>query len=46
MKVRGGRRRESLYIGCVYTPIDSSSVTVTDSVYEQLKEDVLGFKQS
>ena len=41
MKVHGG---EALYI-CVYMLTDSSSVTVTDSVYEQFKEDVLGFKQ-
>ena len=45
MKVRGGRGREALYIGCVYMPTDSNSVSVMDSVYEQLKEDVLSFKQ-
>ena len=45
MKVRGGRGREALYIGCVYIPTDSNSVSVMDSVYEQLKEDVLSFKQ-
>ena len=43
MKVRGGRGREALYIGCVYMPTDSNSVFVMDSVYEQ--EDVLSFKQ-
>ena len=42
MKVRGGRGREALY---VYMPTDSNSVSVIDSVYEQLKEDVLSFKQ-
>ena len=42
MKVRGGR---ALYIGCVYMPTDSNSVSVMDSVYEQLKQDVLSFKQ-
>ena len=45
MKVRGGRGREALHIGCVYMPTDSNSVSVMDSVYEQLKEDVLSFKQ-
>ena len=40
MKVRGGRGREALYIGCVYMPTDSNSVSVMNSVYEQLKEDV------
>ena len=38
MKVRGGRWREALYIGCVYMPTDNNSVS---GVYEQLKEDVL-----
>ena len=38
---RWGRGREALYIGCVYMPTDSSSDNVIDSVYEQLKEDVL-----
>ena len=41
MKVRGGRGREALYIGCVYMPTDNS----VSSVYEQLKEDVLSFKR-
>ena len=41
----GGGGREALYIGCVYMPTDSNSVSVMDSVYEQLKEDVLSFKQ-
>ena len=45
MKVRGGRGREALYIDCVYMPTDNNSVSVMDSVYEQLKEDVLSFKQ-
>ena len=38
MKVHGGRGREALYIGCVYMPTDSNSVSV-------FKEDVLSFKQ-
>ena len=45
MKVHGGRGREALNIGCVYMPTDSNSVSVLDSVYEQLKEYVLVFKQ-
>ena len=38
----GGRGREAL---CVYMPTESYSVSVSDSVYEQLKVDVLSFKQ-
>ena len=45
MKVHGERGREALYIGCVYMPTDSNSVSVMDSVYEQLKKDMLSFKQ-
>ena len=45
MKVRGGRGREALYICCVYMPTDSTSVRVSDSSYEKLKEDVLSFKK-
>ena len=41
MKVRGGRGREALYIGCVYMP----QIAIVDSVYELLKKDVLSFKQ-
>ena len=41
MKVRGGRKREALYICCVYMPTDST----IDSSYEKLKEDMLSFKQ-
>ena len=45
MKVRGERGRLALYIGCVYTPTDSTSVAVLDSCYERLKEDVLSFRE-
>ena len=38
MKVREGRGREALYIGCVYMPTDSNRVSV-------IMEDVLNFKQ-
>ena len=42
MKIRSERRREALYIGCVYMPTDSTStsVSVMDSCHERLKEDV------
>ena len=45
MKIRSERRREALYIRCVYMPTDSTSVSVMDSCYERLKEDVLSFKE-
>lgn len=45
MKVRGGRGREALYIGCLYMPTTSASVSVMESSYGKLKEDVLSFKQ-
>ena len=45
MKVRGGRGRSALYIGCVYMPIDSTSTIGIDGCYERLKEDVLTFKE-
>ena len=41
MKIRSERGREALYIGCVYMPTDSTSISVMDSCYERLKEDVL-----
>ena len=40
MKIRSEGGREALYIGCVYMPTDSTSVSVMDSCYERLKEDV------
>ena len=45
MKVRTERGREALYIGCVYMPTDSASISVVDSCYERLKEDVLSFRE-
>ena len=45
MKIRSERGREALYIGCVYMPTDSTSVSVMDSCYEMLKEDVLSFRE-
>ena len=46
MKIRSERGREVLYIGCVYMPTDSTSVSVMDSCYERLKEDVLSFRDN
>ena len=31
MKVRGGRGRSALYVGCVYMPTDSTSVVAVDA---------------
>ena len=45
MKVRSERGREALYIGCVYMPTDSASISVVDSRYERLKEDVLSLER-
>ena len=40
MKLRSGIGKEALFIGCMYMPTDCSSASITDSVCEQLKEDV------
>ena len=45
MTVHSERGRETLYIGCVYMPTDSASISVVDSCYERLKEDVLSFRE-
>ena len=45
MKVRGGRGRSALYVGCVYMPTDSTSVAAVDAGCVRLKEDVLSFRQ-
>ena len=44
MKVRGGRGRSALYVGCVYMPTDSTSVAAVDASYVRLKEDVPTFR--
>ena len=44
MKIRSERGREALYIGCVYMPTDSTSVSVMESCYERIK-DVLSFRE-
>ena len=36
MRVSSERGREALYIGCVYMPTDSTSISAVDS-YERLK---------
>ena len=42
-KIWGQRGRDALFVGCVYMPTESSSVSLLDSCYELLKEDVLSF---
>ena len=45
IKLHSESGREALYIGCVYMPTDSISVSIMESCYERLKEDVLSFKE-
>ena len=45
MEIRSERGREALYISCVYMPMDSTSISVMNSCYERLKEDVLSFRE-
>ena len=45
MKVHSERGREALYIGCVYMPTDSTSISIVDSCYERVKEDVFSFRE-
>ena len=45
IKVRGGRGKESLYIGCVYMLTPTISVSTMDACYENFKEDVHIFKE-
>ena len=44
VKLRSERGREALYIGCVYMPTSSTSVSVVDSCYKRLI-DVLSFRE-
>ena len=39
IKVRGGRGKDSLCIGCVYMPTTTASVSMMDACYENLKEE-------
>ena len=45
LRIWGQRGREVLFLGCVYMPTESSSVSVLNTCYELLKEDVLNFKE-
>ena len=45
MKVSSESGRKALYKGCVYMPTDSTSISVVDSYYERLKDDVLSFTE-
>ena len=44
MNVCSEEGREALYIGCVYMPTDSTSISVMDSCYERLRN-VLIFRE-
>ena len=45
MRICGNRGREALFVGCIYLPTESTSISVLDSTYDLLKEDVLNFKE-
>ena len=45
IKVKGERGRNTLFLGCVYMPTDSENVSVIESSYSALKEDVLRMKE-
>ena len=45
MKLVSERGRETLYVGCLFMPTDSTSVFVMDHCYERLKEDVISFRE-
>ena len=45
IKVRGGRGKESLYIGCIYMPTTTARISTMDAWYENLMEDFLIFKE-
>ena len=45
IKVRGSRGKESLYIGCFYMPTTTAGLSTLDGCYENVKEDVLIFKE-
>ena len=44
--MKGERGRNTLFLGCVYMPTDSKNVSVIESSYSALKEDVLRMKES
>ena len=45
MKVRSEGRRVASYRGCDCMPTDSTSVSVLNSCYERLKEDIRSFSE-
>ena len=45
IKVKGERGWNTLYLGCVYIPTDSENVSIIESSYSALKEDVLGMQE-
>ena len=45
IKVRRGRGKESVYIGCIYMPTTTTTVSTMNTCYKNLKEDVLIFKE-
>ena len=45
MRVKGERGRSTLFLGCIYMPTDSVAVSVVDASYDNLKEDVLAFRE-
>ena len=45
LKLRGERGRGALFVGCVYMPNDSASVSFLEECYSTLKEDVLSFRE-
>ena len=45
IKVKGERGRTTLFLGCVYMPTDSENVSIIESSYDELKEDVLVMKE-
>ena len=45
IKVKGERGRNTSVLGCVYMPTDSENVSIIESSYRQLKEDVLCMKE-
>ena len=40
VEVKGERGRNTLFWGCVYMPTDSENVSVIESSYSKLKENV------
>ena len=45
LKLRGERGHGTLFVGCVYMPTDSTSVSFLEECYSKLKDDVLSFRE-